>query len=254
MAELYKFEHVGKRFSGPENLEIFKDINLSVEEGESLAIVGTSGSGKSTLLHLMGALDTPSSGKIFFDGRDMSEMKPDEKARFRNRTLGFVFQFHHLLPEFSALENVAMPALIGGACRADVLPDARTMLERVGLAHRVESKVSTLSGGERQRISIARAILKDAPIIILDEATANVDPENEQELMEAIDALTHEKTVIMIAHRLKTVRHAHQILVVDKGQIVQRGTHEALMAQNGIYRRFITGRQQAVSWKLNGEK
>ena len=143
MAELYKFEHVGKRFSGPENLEIFKDINLSVEEGESLAIVGTSGSGKSTLLHLMGALDTPSSGKIFFDGRDMSEMRPDEKARFRNRTLGFVFQFHHLLPEFSALENVAMPALIGGACRADVLPDARTMLERVGLAHRVESKVST---------------------------------------------------------------------------------------------------------------
>ena len=151
MAELYKFEHVGKRFSGPENLEIFKDINLSVEEGESLAIVGTSGSGKSTLLHLMGALDTPSSGKIFFDGRDMSGMTPDEKARFRNRTLGFVFQFHHLLPEFSALENVAMPALIGGACRADVLPDARTMLERVGLAHRVESKVSTLSGGERQR-------------------------------------------------------------------------------------------------------
>ena len=112
----------------------------------------------------------------------------------------------------------------------------------------------TLSGGERQRLSIARAMMKDAPIIILDEATANVDPENEQELMEVIDALTHEKTVIMIAHRLKTVRHAHQILVVDKGQIVQRGTHEALMAQNGIYRRFITGRQQAVSWKLNGEK
>ena len=112
----------------------------------------------------------------------------------------------------------------------------------------------TLSGGERQRLSIARAMMKDAPIIILDEATANVDPENEQELMEAIDALTHEKTVIMIAHRLKTVRHAHQILVVDKGQIVQRGTHESLMAQNGIYRRFITGRQQAVSWKLNGEK
>lgn len=111
----------------------------------------------------------------------------------------------------------------------------------------------TLSGGERQRLSIARAMMKDAPII-LDEATANVDPENEQELMEAIDALTHEKTVIMIAHRLKTVRRAHQILVVDKGQIVQRGTHEALMAQDGIYRRFITGRQQAVSWKLNGEK
>ena len=108
----------------------------------------------------------------------------------------------------------------------------------------------SLSGGERQRLSIARAIMKDAPIIILDEATANVDPENEKELMEAIGELTREKTVIMIAHRLKTVRHADQILVVDKGRIVQRGTHDELMVQNGIYRHFITGREQAVGWKL----
>jgi ATP-binding cassette subfamily B protein IrtB len=107
-----------------------------------------------------------------------------------------------------------------------------------------------LSGGERQRISIARAMLKDSPIIILDEATANVDPENEQELMEAMQEITHEKTVIMIAHRLKTVRHADQILVVDKGQIVQRGTHEELMAQEGIYRHFISNREHAVGWKL----
>ena len=108
----------------------------------------------------------------------------------------------------------------------------------------------SLSGGERQRLSIARAKMKDAPIIILDEATANVDPENEKELMEAIGELTREKTVIMIAHRLKTVRHADQILVVDKGRIVQRGTHDELMVQNGIYRHFITGREQAVGWKL----
>lgn len=109
---------------------------------------------------------------------------------------------------------------------------------------------TTLSGGERQRLSIARAIMKDAPIIILDEATANVDPENEKELMEAITELTQEKTVIMIAHRLKTVRRADQILVVDKGQIVQRGTHDELMGQDGIYRRFISGRKQAVGWKI----
>ena len=108
----------------------------------------------------------------------------------------------------------------------------------------------SLSGGERQRLSIARAMMKDAPIIVLDEATANVDPENEEELMEAISELTREKTVILIAHRLKTVRHADQILVVDKGQIVQRGTHDELMAQDGVYRRFITGREQAVGWKL----
>ena len=109
---------------------------------------------------------------------------------------------------------------------------------------------TTLSGGERQRLSIARAIMKDAPIIILDEATANVDPENEKELMEAISELTQEKTVIMIAHRLKTVRHADQILVVDKGQIAQRGTHDELMEQDGIYRRFISGREQAAGWKI----
>ena len=108
----------------------------------------------------------------------------------------------------------------------------------------------SLSGGERQRLSIARAIMKDAPITILDEATANVDPENEKELMEAISELTREKTVIMIAHQLKTVRHADQIIVVDKGQAVQRGTHEELLRQDGIYRRFITGREQAAGWKL----
>lgn len=109
---------------------------------------------------------------------------------------------------------------------------------------------ATLSGGEKQRISIARAIMKDAPIIILDEATANVDPENEKELMEAIDALTKEKTIIMIAHRLKTVRNADQIVVIDKGRIVQQGTHNQLMKQDGIYKRFVDSREQAVSWKL----
>ena len=109
---------------------------------------------------------------------------------------------------------------------------------------------SSLSGGQKQRISIARAIMKDAPIVILDEATANVDPENEKELMDAVAALTKEKTIIMIAHRLKTVRHADRIVVVDKGRIVQQGTHEQLMQQDGIYRRFVDAREQAVSWKL----
>ena len=124
----------------------------------------------------------------------------------------------------------------------------------MGLENGFDTQVGSggghLSGGEKQRISIARAMMKDAPIIILDEATANVDPEDEKELMEAVSELTQEKTVIMIAHRLKTVRHADQILVVDKGQIVRRGTHEELMAQDGIYRRFISGRERAVGWKL----
>lgn len=109
---------------------------------------------------------------------------------------------------------------------------------------------ASLSGGEKQRISIARAIMKDAPIVILDEATANVDPENEKELMEAVEALTREKTIIMIAHRLKTVRHADQIIVIDQGHIAQQGTHESLMKQDGIYKRFVDAREQAVSWKI----
>jgi lipoprotein-releasing system ATP-binding protein len=113
------------------DLEILKDINLTVDEGATLAIVGASGSGKSTLLHLMGALDSPTTGAVYFHGEDMARMNPDQKAAFRNRTLGFVFQFHHLLPEFSALENVAMPAIIGGRPRSEVLPQARAMLERV---------------------------------------------------------------------------------------------------------------------------
>ena len=149
MSELYKFSDVGKKFSGPgENLEIFKNINLIVEEGEALAIVGASGSGKSTLLHLMGALDTPSTGVVAFDGRDMALMSPDRKAAFRNKTLGFVFQFHHLLPEFSALENVSMPALIGGARRAAVLLEARAMLERVGLADEPTGNLDEISGAQ----------------------------------------------------------------------------------------------------------
>ena len=232
MAELYKFEHVGKRFSGPENLEIFKDINLSVEEGESLAIVGTSGSGKSTLLHLMGALDTPSSGKIFFDGRDMSGMTPDEKARFRNRTLGFVFQFHHLLPEFSALENVAMPALIGGACRADVLPDARTMLERVGLAHRVESKVSTLSGGEQQRVAIARALAKNPKLLLCDEPTGALDYKTSKEILQLMEDVnrTYGCTIIIVTHNAAIARMANRVLRLRDGRIVEDELNESPVA------------------------
>ncbi len=148
MSALYTFSNVSKKFATPsEDIEIIKDINLVVEEGEMLAIVGQSGSGKSTLLHLMGALDTPSSGEICFEGRDMALMSADQKADFRNKTLGFVFQFHHLLPEFSALENVAMPAIIGGASQRSLLGGSREMLHRVGLSARMESQIATLSGG-----------------------------------------------------------------------------------------------------------
>lgn len=203
MSELYKFSDVGKKFSGPgENLEIFKNINLIVEEGEALAIVGASGSGKSTLLHLMGALDTPSTGIVAFDGQDMALMSPDQKAAFRNKTLGFVFQFHHLLPEFSALENVVMPAVIGGARRAAALPEARAMLERVGLADRADSKTATLSGGERQRVAIARAVLLRPRVLLADEPTGNLDETTGAQVGEMLRELNRElgMTLVVVTH------------------------------------------------------
>ncbi len=202
MSELYRFHDVSKHFDGPENLEIFKNINMVINEGESLAIVGASGSGKSTLLHLMGALDTPSSGRVLFDGKDMAAMSADEKARFRNVSLGFVFQFHHLLPEFTAVENVAMPAFVAGRRHADVLPLAREMLDRVGLSHRIQSPVATMSGGERQRVAIARAILMRPRVLLADEPTGNLDEHTGAQVGELLTTLNKElgMTLVVVTH------------------------------------------------------
>ncbi len=225
MSELYKFSDVGKKFSGPgENLEIFKNINLIVEEGEALAIVGASGSGKSTLLHLMGALDTPSTGIVAFDGRDMALMSPDQKAAFRNKTLGFVFQFHHLLPEFSALENVAMPAVIGGARRAAVLPEARAMLERVGLADRADSKIATLSGGERQRVAIARAVLLRPCVLLADEPTGNLDEITGAQVGDMLNELNRElgMTLVVVTHNLDLAARMDRGLELRAGALYEK--------------------------------
>ena len=225
MSELYKFSDVGKKFSGPgENLEIFKNINLIVEEGEALAIVGASGSGKSTLLHLMGALDTPSTGIVAFDGRDMALMSPDQNAAFRNSTLGFVFQFHHLLPEFSALENVAMPAVIGGARRAAVLPEARAMLERVGLADRADSKIATLSGGERQRVAIARAVLLRPRVLLADEPTGNLDEITGAQVGDMLNELNRElgMTLVVVTHNLDLAARMDRGLELRAGALYEK--------------------------------
>lgn len=175
-ANLYTLQGVGREYDAPgERLAILKDIDLIIEAGESIAIVGASGSGKSTLLHLLGALDTPSCGSLHFEGRDLAGLSPEQKARLRNRELGFVFQFHHLLPEFSTLENVAMQALIAGMNRAESLERARVALATVGLGSREDHKVTTLSGGERQRAAIARAILLRPKVLLADEPTGNLD-------------------------------------------------------------------------------
>ena len=229
---------------------IINGITLDIPERTTTAIVGPSGGGKTTLCHLLSRFWDVDGGRVTLGGHDVREYDMDSLMR----NFSFVFQSVYLFHDTIASNirfgqpDAPMEKVAEAAKKARcydfimALPqDFDTIIGEGG---------TTLSGGERQRLSIARAIMKDAPIIILDEATANVDPENEKELMEAITELTQEKTVIMIAHRLKTVRRADQILVVDNGQIVQRGTHDELMGQDGIYRRFISGRKQAVGWKI----
>ena len=225
MEVLYEFLDLGKKFSGPgESLEIFKNISLLIHAGEALSIVGASGSGKSTLLHLMGALDTPSEGKILFDGKDMASMTPEEKAAFRNRCVGFVFQFHHLLPEFSTVENVAMQGIIAGLPRQEALGRARAMLERVGLADRMEYKVTTLSGGERQRAAIARAVLMHPRVLLADEPTGNLDEGTGALVGELLMQLNGElgMTLVVVTHNRELAASMGRSLELRSGVLYDK--------------------------------
>lgn len=240
-------EHVSFAY---DNRKIIDNVTLDIKERTTTAIVGPSGGGKTTLTSLIARFWDVQEGKVTLGGRDVKDYSFDSLME----NFSFVFQRVYLFEDtiannirFGRIEssiNEVMDAAKKAACHDFImaLPDGYETVVGEGGA--------TLSGGERQRIAIARAIMKDAPIIILDEATANVDPENEKELTQAIENLTKEKTIIMIAHRLKTVRHADQIIVVDKGKILQKGKHDELILQAGIYRDFIAGRKQAVSWKL----
>jgi lipoprotein-releasing system ATP-binding protein len=200
---LIRLAHVTKSFvQGEETITVLREVCLDIEKGASVAIVGASGSGKSTLLHLIAGLDTPSSGRILFQGRDISKLNEMERARMRGACMGFVFQFHHLLPEFTTLENVAMPALIAGTSLAQAMARARECLEDVGLGHRLHHRVTTLSGGERQRAAIARALLQRPQILLADEPTGNLDArtgESIHELMLRLNA-QHGMTLIVVTH------------------------------------------------------
>lgn len=230
--------------------KIIDGISLNIPQKTTTAFVGPSGSGKTTLCHLLARFWDVDSGSVNLSGRDVRDYSYDSLMANYSFVFQNVYLFHDTIannirfgePEAS-MERVTEAAK--KACCHDFimkLPDGYDTVIGEGGA--------SLSGGEKQRISIARAILKDAPIIILDEATANVDPENERELMGAIEALTKEKTIFMIAHRLKTVQNADKICVVDKGRIVQEGTHEELMARGGIYREFVEARKKSVGWRL----
>ena len=228
---LYRVEHTGKKVESPAGeLTILRDVSFTVERGEALAVVGSSGSGKSTLLHLLGTLDRATSGKIFFEGRDLSALDEAQAAHFRNRELGFVFQFHHLLPEFTTVENVAMQAVIAGMPKAKALKLAEESLERVGLEHRRDHHVSTLSGGERQRAAIARATLLCPKVLLADEPTGNLDAENSAIVMNTFQKLAHEGgyCVIIVTHDPQIAEESDCIVRMSSGKIV--GAEEAMHA------------------------
>ncbi|WP_413785000.1 MULTISPECIES: lipoprotein-releasing ABC transporter ATP-binding protein LolD [unclassified Marinobacter] len=208
---------------GPEKLTIFSDISLEVTAGETVAIVGSSGAGKTTLLNLLGGLDKPSTGQISICGKDIHRLSEAGRARFRNRHLGFVYQFHHLLPEFTALENVMMPCALGGMSINDSRSRAQSILQRVGLAERLEHKPGELSGGERQRVAIARALVNEPDCVLMDEPTGNLDEHTGEGVRALIESLRDQLGIafVMVTHDMKMARSLGRVLRLEQGRLVQ---------------------------------
>lgn len=208
---------------GTATIEVLNQINLQVFPGEIVAVVGNSGSGKSTLLHLLGGLDKPTSGQVMVKGKDLARMSEAAKSHLRNRYLGFVYQFHHLLPEFTALENVGMPLLIHGLAIKRVRERAAHLLEMVGLKDRLQHKVSELSGGERQRVAIARALVIDPVCVLADEPTGNLDPRNAERVFELFLDLQKSflTSVIIVTHDTRLAERAQRVLGIKSGKLVE---------------------------------
>lgn len=205
---------------GDRSITVLSDVNLTLLAGEKIAVVGASGSGKSTLLNLLGGLDYPSSGRVLMRGRNLAELSERDLCQLRNRQLGFVYQFHHLLPEFDARENVAMPLLIGGKSRKEAWLAAEKMLERVGMAHRLFHRPAQLSGGERQRVAIARALVARPDCVLLDEPTGNLDPHSAAQVLDLIDELGQDlASFIVVTHDPAIAAHMNRTLELRDGML-----------------------------------
>jgi lipoprotein-releasing system ATP-binding protein len=208
---------------GDRQVEVLRDINLTLAAGEKIAIVGASGSGKSTLLNLLGGLDTPSSGRVVMAGLDLSDLTERQRCELRNHRLGFVYQFHHLLPEFDARENVGMPLLIRGLPRREAWERASQVLERVGMSHRLEHRPAQLSGGERQRVAIARALVGAPDCVLMDEPTGNLDPHSAAQVLELIDELGQEQaSFVVVTHDPEIAAHMNRTLELLDGGLRAR--------------------------------
>ena len=216
---MIEIKGINKRYG---TLQVLDNVNVTINRGELVTIVGPSGAGKTTLLQIVGTLDSPDGGKVLYEGKDVLQLKERELARFRNKNIGFVFQFHQLLPEFSTLENVAIPALIGGAKQKDAEDRAKELLDYMGLSGRLDHKPSELSGGERQRVAVARALVNRPAVVLADEPSGSLDTKNKQELHRLFFRLREEmkQTFVIVTHDECLAGDADRVLRMRDGRIV----------------------------------
>lgn len=220
MSNIIECRGLARKFDdGRVSANVLRSVNLDIAQGERVAIIGRSGAGKSTLLHLLGGLDTPTSGEVLVDGINIGKLGQAARGRLRNRALGFVYQFHHLLPEFTALENVAMPLVIGGKAPDVALREAGAILGKVGLSHRLEHKPGELSGGERQRAAMARALVTKPKCILADEPTGNLDHKNANEIYNLMLALNEEikTSIVIVTHDEELAARMDRVLLLEDG-------------------------------------
>jgi len=219
---MIKAENITKFFhKDGARIDVLRNICLEINRGDTVAILGASGAGKTTLLQILGSLDHPTNGTVFYDSCDIFSMTEGERARFRNSHVGFVFQFHHLLPEFTTWENVMMPALIGGASREETADKAKHILSEVGLAYRLHHKPGELSGGEQQRVAVARALMRDPAVLLADEPTGNLDTETGHKVQDLLFQLARSKgtTLVVVTHNEQLAGHMSRTIGLKDGEI-----------------------------------